>query len=139
MYNSVKQLSLAFLLTAGLFSCGKKDDSPAPSGGGSGDSNWKIGSYTYSRAASSQTSSGGPFTAIVVTTSGNGGNYGAYSGSSLTFTMNSNLGAGTYTLGNLNQLIAAGPSAKVLVMDCGIGTAVNTGSTFYSSASVRQM
>lgn len=115
-----------------LFSCGKKsDDNPTPSGG---DANWKLGDYTYVRAASSQSSTaseGRVITAIAVTTAGDGGNYGAFSGSSLAMTFYSNLGEGSYSIGT-TQAMVSNPTSRILALTCTIGTAVNTGAILYS-------
>ncbi|MBO9728348.1 MAG: hypothetical protein J7623_06885 [Chitinophaga sp.] len=115
-----------------LFSCGKKsDNNPTPS---EGDVSWKLGDYTYVKAASSQTSTatdGRVITALAVTTAGNGGNYGAFSGSALAMTFYSNLGEGTYSIGTTEAMVS-NPTSRILTITCTIGTAVNTGSILYS-------
>lgn len=134
MNKFTKLLSLSLILITVMFtSCSKKND-PGANGKNDSDSNWKFGTYTYARAASSQSSStsdGKTITAIAVTTSGNGGDYGAYSGSALTFTFYSNLGVGKYTIANTQAMVAS-PGVKILAVDCTIGTAVNTGAILYS-------
>jgi hypothetical protein len=111
-----------------LLSCGK---SSGPSSGNSdGNSNWMMGSHTYQRGASAQ-SAGGNFISMSVSTTGNGGNYGAYSGSSLGIIFN-NLGAGEYTLASEDTL-AKYPAIRFITIDCTIGTAVNTGAVMYST------
>lgn len=117
-----------------LFSCGGKDDNPAPA---DSETSWKLGDYTYVKGASSQSSQptdGKTITAVVVTTSGDGGNYGAFSGSSVTITFYSNLGEGTYTLGTTEAMVT-NPGSKIITIDCTIGTAVNTGAVLYDSPS----
>lgn len=129
MSKQIKFLSLSLIVILGLFtSCSKKSD---PVNNPSNDSNWKFGAYTYTKGGSSQDTKG-QFVAIVVSTSGNGGNYGAYSGSALTFTFPNNLGAGKYTLTS-EDLMVASPGTKLMQVDCTIGTAVNTGAILYSS------
>lgn len=110
-----------------LLSCSKSSSNPS----GKGDSNWILGKYTYQRAASSQNTNG-IFTSMAVTTSGNGGNYGAYSGSALTILFN-NLGEGEYTLVAEDTLVKY-TAARFITIDCTIGTAVNTGAVMYSTA-----
>ncbi|WP_143307431.1 hypothetical protein [Chitinophaga vietnamensis] len=128
----ILQTAVVVLSTLFLFSCGKKNDNaPAPAAGS--DASWKFGTYTYTRGASAQSSSasnGTVVTAIACTTAGPG-NYGAYSGSSLTITFYSNLGTGKYTLGTTEAMVA-NPGSRIIVIDCTIGTAVNTGSLLYS-------
>ncbi|MFB6453889.1 hypothetical protein ACE38W_01360 [Chitinophaga sp. Hz27] len=122
---------LIAILTLGFFSCGKSNDN-APAGS---DSNWKLGDYTYARSTSAQTSSasgnGGTVTAIATTTSGTGGSYGAFSGSSVSITFYSNLGAGTYTIGT-TEMMVANPGTPILNISCTVGTAVNTGAVMYN-------
>lgn len=128
----MKRILTLLLGTAFLFSCSKKkDDNTGPS---SADASWKLGQYTYVRGTSSQsstTSSGKTITAMAVSTTGDGGNFGAFSGSALTFTFYSNLGEGEYRLGTTEMMVAS-PHTRIIVINCTIGTAVNTGSLLYS-------
>ncbi|MBN9382293.1 MAG: hypothetical protein J0H74_16100 [Chitinophagaceae bacterium] len=112
-----------------LFSCGKSSSGPS-SGNGKGNSNWSLSNYTYQRGASSQ-NPGGNFVSMAVSTSGNGGNYGAYSGSSLTILFN-NLGPGKYTLASEDTLVKY-LGTKFITIDCTVGIAVNTGAVMYST------
>lgn len=98
------------------------------------DSYWKFGDYTYTSGGSSQDgeTTHGDFTAVVVSTSGDGGNYGAYSGSGLTFTFPSNLGAGKYVLTS-DIAMVSDKGARQMEVTCTIGTAVNSGSVLYAS------
>ncbi|AOM78439.1 hypothetical protein [Pedobacter steynii] len=126
-----KLLTYAALLSASiiLFSCGggkKNDPAPEPVG----ESSWKLGSYTYTRGASAQTNKDGK-AGMVVTTSGDGGNHGAYSGSALTIIFN-NRGPGKYTL-STTAIMSANPTAALMALNCSIGTAVTTGSVLYSA------
>lgn len=132
--KKILPLLLAVFSTV-LFSCGKKsDDKPTPDG----DATWKLGANTYVRGASAQTSSPGTadglITAIAVSTVGNGGNYGAFSGSSLTITFHGHLGEGQYALGSTEMLVAD-PNSRIIVIDCTVGTAVSTGAVLYSYGS----
>lgn len=112
-------------MTVALFSCGKGSGSSSTT---NTSSNWTFGQYTYSRGASSENNSN-QFSVLVVSTTGNGGNYGAYSGSSLSILYNT-LGPGQYTLVAEDTMIKY-PSARYMCITCAIGTAVNTGSTLY--------
>ncbi|WP_142688179.1 hypothetical protein [Chitinophaga polysaccharea] len=113
-----------------LFSCGGKNDDPTPEPP-AGESTWKLGNYTYTRGASAQNVAGSTV-GIAVTTSGNGGNHGAYSGSALTAVFNKALGAGTYTLTS-TEVLAAHPTARYMMLSCTVGTAVATGAVDYSA------
>ncbi|NIG54796.1 hypothetical protein [Chitinophaga sp. Cy-1792] len=121
---------LIAILTLGLFSCGKSNDAAPAS-----DSNWTIGEYTYPRATSAQTSSpsgnGGTITAIATTTAGTGGNYGVFSGGSVSMAFYSNLGEGTYTLGTMEMMVA-NQNTRILNLSCTVGTAVNSGAVMYN-------
>lgn len=124
---------LLAIVTVGLFSCSKsKDDKPAD---GSGSANWKIGEYAYTLGGSSQQTSqsnnGATLTVIVGSTVGQGGNYGPFSGSSVSVSFYSSLGTGTYTLGS-TEMMVANPGSKIMHLDCNVGIAVNTGSVMYS-------
>ncbi|MBS0027598.1 hypothetical protein ACTJJ0_32305 [Chitinophaga sp. 22321] len=127
---------VSFLMIATLlFSCSKKDDGGAP-GNNNGDATWKFGAYTYSKGTSaqdSQNSDGKTITSVVVSTTGDGGGYGAYSGSALTMTFYSNLGEGQYTIAP-TEVVVANPGTRFINIDCTIGTAVNTGSLLYTAA-----
>ncbi len=130
MNRITRRLGASFLLAGAFFvSCSKGHDSSTPP---ATDSNWKMGNYTYTRSASSQTANGN-LKAIAVSTSGNGGNYGAYSGSALTFTFYSNLGPGKYSPATVEDLVK-NPATKLIKIDCVVGSAVNTGSVMYSLA-----
>lgn len=133
MNKIIKRFSLSLIVVLGLLtSCSKKSDS---SNNPNSDSNWKFGDYTYTKGGSSQDSKSdnkGDFIAIVVSTSGNGGNYGAYSGSGLTFTFPNNLGAGKYTLTS-EEAMVSNTGTKLMEVNCTIGTAVNTGAILYAS------
>ncbi|MBC9915108.1 hypothetical protein [Chitinophaga varians] len=123
---------LLVLFSAVLFSCGKKsDDKASPEA----DATWKLGDYTYVKGTSAQSSSQGPsdglITAIAVSTVGTGGSYGAFSGSALTITFHGHLGEGQYTLGS-DEMLAADPNNRIIVINCTVGTAVNTGAVMYS-------
>ncbi|HEY8957361.1 hypothetical protein [Chitinophaga sp.] len=113
-----------------LFSCGGKKNDPTPDPSG-GESTWKLGNYTYTRGASSQNTSGNTV-GIAVTTSGDGGNHGAYSGSALTAVFYKALGAGKYTLTSTEVLVAH-PTARYMTLSCTAGTAVTTGAVDYSA------
>ena len=115
--------SLIYILLASstvLFSCGSKDDDPAPEPPTS-ESSWKLGTYSYNRGASSQSNTGG-LAGMTVTTSGDGGNHGAYSGSSLTIIFQSSLGAGKYTLTS-SSIMSANPNVRYMSLLCTVGTA----------------
>ncbi|MBB6109170.1 hypothetical protein SAMN05421821_103407 [Mucilaginibacter lappiensis] len=116
------------LFVFSVFSCSKKKDTTPVT---NSDSNWKFGAYTYNRGASSQTSNSA-FNVMVVTTT-DGADKGAYSGSALIFTWNP-LGAGKYTI-TTSTLVLNSPGTKLINVQCQIGTAVNTGSTRYDSGS----
>ncbi|MDQ0109833.1 hypothetical protein J2T02_004978 [Chitinophaga terrae (ex Kim and Jung 2007)] len=123
---------LLAIASLGLFSCGKSSDNkPA----GDGSANWKIGDYAYTLGSStqqtSQSGNNGLLTVIVGTTVGQGGDYGPFSGSSVTVSFYSSLGEGTYTLGS-TEMMVANPGTRILHLDCNVGTAVNTGSIMYS-------
>lgn len=129
MNKIIKLLSLSLIVILGLLtSCSKKNDSNINP---TGDSSWKFGDYTYTKGGSSQDSKG-DFIAIVVSTSGSGGNYGAYSGSGLTFTFPNNLGPGKYTITS-EDLMVSSHGTKLMQVNCTIGTAVNTGAILYTS------
>lgn len=117
-------------LSTMLFSCGGKKNDPTPDPSG-GESTWKLGNYTYTRGASSQNATGGNV-GIAVTTSGDGGNHGAYSGSSLTAVFSSATGVGTYTLTSA-EVLAAHPTMRYMTFACVVGTAVTTGAVDYSA------
>lgn len=125
-----KILSLLLVLSSALlFSCGKKSDSKVSL---DSDATWKLGDYTYVKASSAQTSSAdGTITSIAVSTAGNGGNYGAFSGSSLTIVFHGHLGEGQYTLGT-EEMLAADANNRTIVINCTVGTAVNTGAVMYA-------
>lgn len=130
--RKVSALILA-LSASFLFSCGGKGDNPTPA---DNETSWKLGDYTYVKGGSSQSSQandGKTITGIAVTTSGDGGNYGAFSGSSVTITFYSSLGEGTYTLGTTEAMVA-NPGSKIMNLDCTIGTAVSTGAVMYDSS-----
>lgn len=125
--------SLIYILLASstvLFSCGSKDDDPAPEPPAS-ESSWKLGTYSYNRGASSQSNTGG-LAGMTVTTSGDGGNHGAYSGSSLTIIFQSSLGAGKYTLTS-SSVMSANPNVRYMSLLCTVGTAVTSGAVNYAA------
>ena len=97
---------------------------------------WTFGDYTYTRASSSQDegNTSSPFAVVVVTTSGDGGNYGKFSGSALTFSFPSAMGAGEYSLASNEQMVSGYQTTRLMEVRCVIGTAVNTGTTLYSSS-----
>lgn len=133
MKKALHFLSIVVAATL-LFSCGGKKDDPTPDAGNA-ETSWKFGDYTYTKGASSQSSQasdGRTITAIVVSTSGNGGGYGAYSGSALTMTFYSNLGEGEYTIAP-TEVLVANPTVRFINIDCTIGTAVNTGALLYGA------
>lgn len=113
-----------------LFSCGGKDDDPTPEPP-AGESSWKLGNYTYTRGASAQTATGA-LVGMTVTTSGDGGNHGAYSGSSLTAVFVGALGAGKYTL-TTSSVMSANPAVRYMTLSCVVGTAVATGAVDYAA------
>ena len=127
-FKALALLLLAFSVT--FTSCKKDNADPAQSTGG--DSNWSFAGYTYARSSSAQSSSdtgdGGTLTAVVVTTAGDGGNHGAYSGSALTFTFYSRLANGAYTLAN-HEIMVSNSASKILAVTSKIGTEVATGTT----------
>lgn len=127
-----KPLTLIALLSFSilLFSCGGKKNDPTPEPP-AGESTWKLGNYTYTRGASAQSGAGNTV-GIAVTTSGNGGNHGAYSGSALTAVFIKTLGAGKYTLTS-TEVLAANPTARYMTLSCTVGTAVATGAVDYSA------
>lgn len=125
--------SLMYLLLASftiLFSCGGNDDDPITDPPAS-ESSWKLGSYSYNRGASSQGNSGG-LGGMTVTTSGDGGNHGAYSGSSLTVVFQASLGAGKYTLTS-SSVMSANPTVRYMALTCAVGTAVTSGAVSYAA------
>ncbi|MBV8251825.1 MAG: hypothetical protein JO154_04385 [Chitinophaga sp.] len=113
-----------------LFSCSKSEKTTTVAG----DASWKFGDYTYVKGTSAQSSSangsGSTITAMTVSTMGDGGNYGVFSGSALVITFYSNLGEGTYTLGSTEAMVS-NPGLKIMNITCTIGTAVNTGAVLY--------
>jgi len=113
-----------------LFSCGSKDDDPVPEPPAT-ESSWKLGAYSYNRGASSQSNTGG-LAGMTVTTSGNGGNHGAYSGSALTIIFRSSLGAGKYTL-TTSSVMSANPNVRYMALTCVVGTAVTSGAVNYAA------
>ncbi|NML40791.1 hypothetical protein HHL17_26575 [Chitinophaga sp. G-6-1-13] len=120
---------LLVIISAMLFSCGKKnDDKVSPEG----DATWKLGTYAYVKGTSAQTSSAdGKITSIAVSTVGTGGNYGAFSGSALTIVFHGFLGEGQYSLGS-EEMLAADASNRTIVINCTVGTAVSTGAVMYT-------
>ena len=134
MKTPFKVLAL-LLLTASVAFTSCKKDNPAPDkAANSGDSHWKFAGYTYTRGTSSQSSSAQDdktLTVVVVSTTGNGGDHGAYSGSALTFSFYSDLGTGKYTLANTETMVS-NPGSKIIDITCTIGTAVATGATLYT-------
>lgn len=129
MKKSLTFLALLSLSTV-LFSCGGKKNDPTP-GSPAGESSWKLGNYTYTRGSSAQDATGSTV-GIAVTTSGDGGNHGAYSGSSLTAVFTKALGEGTYTLTS-TEVLAAHPAVRYMTLSCVVGTAVTTGAVDYSA------
>jgi len=132
--KKISALILALSATI-LVSCGGKGDNPTPANDNA--ASWKLGDYSYVKGGSSQssqTNDGKTITAIAISTSGDGGNYGAFSGSAVTITFYSNLGEGTYTLGTTEAMVS-NPASKIINIDCTIGTAVNTGAVLYDSVS----
>lgn len=122
---------LAFLSCSTiLFSCGGKDDDPTPEPPVA-ESSWKLGTYTYARGASAQTTTG-DLSGMTVTTSGDGGNHGAYSGSALTMVFRTAQGAGKYTL-TTSAVMSANPTVRYMALMCTVGTAVSTGAVNYSA------
>lgn len=136
MSKTFTQLSLFLISFLVLFSaCSKKDNSTPET---SKDSSWKLGEYTYTRGGSSQDDNSGQnnhgdFVAVTVSTSGNGGNYGAYSGSGITFVFPNHLGAGKYTLTDGID-VASNKGSMLMEVRCTIGTAVNTGASTYNTS-----
>lgn len=133
MLKPITVLAICLISISLIFTSCKKDHA-GPDKSNTGDCHWKLGGYTYTRGSSAQnssTSDGNTIQAIVVTTTGEGGDYGAYSGSGLTFTFYSNLGTGKYTLAN-STIMVSNPGSKILAMSCTIGTAVNTGAVMYT-------
>ncbi|SEM67323.1 hypothetical protein SAMN05216436_106172 [bacterium A37T11] len=135
-FKILSAICLLFIASTSIQSCSKDhDDKPdnetSPSG-----STWKFGDYSYTSGGSTQeteTTDGRNLTVIVSSTTGDGGNYGAYSGSALTMSFYSNLGTGKYVISNTEDLVT-NPGAKIIVVECTIGTAVNTGAILYTPA-----
>ncbi|HTN36462.1 MAG TPA: hypothetical protein VL053_05275 [Arachidicoccus sp.] len=136
MNKTFTQFSLFLISLLVLFSsCSKKDSSTPET---SNDSSWKLGQYTYTRGGSSQDDNSGQndhgdFVAVTVSTAGNGGNYGAYSGSAISFVFPNHLGAGKYTLTDGIDL-ASNKGSMLMEVRCTIATAVNTGATTYNTS-----
>lgn len=128
----MKKSLIYILLTSStiLYSCGSKDDDPAPEPPAS-ESSWKLGAYSYKRGASAQTNTNG-LAGMTVTTSGDGGNHGVYSGSALTVIFRSSLGAGKYTL-TTSSVMSANPNVRYMALTCTVGTAVSSGAVGYVS------
>lgn len=111
-----------------LFSCGGKKNDPTPEPPAA-ESSWKLGTYTYTRGASAQSNTSG-LAGMVVTTSGDGGNHGVYSGSALDAYFMAALGAGKYTLTS-TAVMSANPGTRYMALTCVVGTAVTTGAVSY--------
>lgn len=142
MKKTFTLLSLAMISFVLIFAACSKSDGPASDDGTGniGDSNWKFGAYTYARGGSSQDdnagqSDHGDFVAITVSTSGDGGGYGAYSGSALVFVFPNYLGAGKYTLTD-DLDVVSNKGSMLMEVNCTIGTAVNTGAVQYTTNKV---
>ena len=129
MKRSVAFIALLSVSTI-LFSCGGKKNDPKPEPPAT-ESSWKLGNYTYPRGASSQTVTT-DLAGMTVTTSGDGGNHGVYSGSALTLVFKASLGAGTYTL-TTSTIMSANPTVRYMTLLCTVGTAVTTGAVNYSA------
>ncbi|QIH32734.1 hypothetical protein [Sphingobacterium sp. DR205] len=121
-------LYILLISSTTLLCCGSKDDDPVPEPHAS-ESSWKLGTYSYNRGASAQTNTSG-LAGISVTTSGDGGNYGAYSGSALNVIFRSSLGAGKYTL-TTSSVMSANPNVRYMALTCTVGTAVSSGAVGY--------
>jgi hypothetical protein len=134
MKTPFKVLALLLLTVPVAFTSCKKDHADPDKSANAGDSKWTFAGYTYERGTSAQLSSAQDdktLTAITVSTTGDGGNHGAFSGSALVFSFYSDLGTGNYTLAN-SEIMVSNPGAKVIAITCTIGTAVATGATLYT-------
>jgi hypothetical protein len=142
MKKTFTLLSLAMISFVLIFAACSKSDGPVSDDGTdtTSDSSWKFGSYTYARGGSSQDDNAGgndpgDFVALTVSTSGDGGDYGAFSGSALVFTFPNYLGAGKYTLTD-NLDLVTNKGSMLMEVNCTIGTAVNTGAVQYTTNKV---
>jgi hypothetical protein len=137
MLKIIKTLFVFFtLISIVCISC-KKEASNKTTTSASG-TNWQFGNNVYTGHSSVQNSSpfnGNATTLITASTSsatggGDGGNYGAYSGSAITMNFNSNLGVGKYTVADLS-IVTINPGIKYMNISCAIGTAESAGSLNY--------
>lgn len=132
-----KMITIATIFFAMMtsISCSKSGNGPGTDTGVS-EASWKMGTYTYTRGASSQNSSiigGANFHIIVATTSG-APTQGVFSGSAVTVKF-FDQGPGEYNLVTEGSLVSANAANKIMSIDCTIGTGTSTGSTLYTYAS----
>lgn len=130
--RTVKTLYVVSALFIAMISCSKSDSGS----GATLEGSWKMGTYSYTRGASSQGSSNvsGATLHIIQTTTAGAPTQGVFSGSALTVKF-FDQGPGEYTLVSETAFTAANAANKILSIDCSIGTATATGSTLYSYAS----
>lgn len=136
MQSTCKLLFLAFCAVIVMNTACSKDNDPATPDSNK-ESQWTIGSYTYAPGTSSQQyiavpDYSGKVVAVGASTTGDGGDYGAFSGSAISFIFPNHLDVGTYTLTSSTGL-KADLSQKRMVITCTIGFAVNDRSAFYTS------
>lgn len=133
--RTVKTLYAISALLVVMMSC-SKSDSGSGTTPGTPESSWNMGTYTYARGASSQSSSNvaGANLYIIQATTAGAPAQGVFSGSALTVKF-FDQGPGEYTLVSETAFTAANAANKILSIDCSIGTATATGSTLYNYAS----
>lgn len=131
-----KEFKFAAFLILFLVSCSGEEEDRNPSNALSTGS-WSLGSYVYSRGTSIQSSnkpiSNGPdLRTIVISTTGIG-NYGRFSGSSITGYFFEQ-GEGDYKIVDEAFLLRNGHTGKFIALNCNVGIGTNTGSTVYSTS-----
>ncbi|SDZ87758.1 hypothetical protein SAMN05192529_103113 [Arachidicoccus rhizosphaerae] len=131
MKKHLKLLGAFALFSILVISCSKDDSGP-----GSVSGTWTFGDYTYTRATSTQGNeeTSGIYAIVMVATGGDGGNFGDFSGSAMSFIFPSALGAGEYKLATNEEMQASYKTKKLMDIQCQIGLAGSNGSTLYESS-----
>ena len=141
MKSCFKLLTVALLtLCMVSFSCSKEDNLSPDTKPDRSTSTWVFASQGYTKGgkgASSQDNPGGikdgDYIAVAVSTSGDGGDYGKFSGSTIIYSFRNGLGAGTYKITSEAEMVSPENTEKLIEVRCVIGTAVTTGSSLYIS------
>lgn len=130
----IPALTAFFIVLMGI-SCSKSDNTPGTAPG-LADASWKMGTYTYARGTSNQSSSivGGASLYIVYATTSGAPTQGVFSGSAVTIKF-FDQGPGEYTIVTNNAFLSTNAASKIMSVDCAIGTGTSTGSTLYTYAS----